>query len=303
MKTTLFLVSLLQVIFLVLCSYIGCQIDSTQTNIELKSSVDQSEIPFNRELTFTVQAIWEGEQDRFRITPIVPPQCEKFEITGSSSVNQTRMEKGKTMSVKTFRFILKPMETGGGRIGSVQLNYIDSATKDSSSLFTQPIDVQITAPVKERGAKYKTILLIVVFSVLIYVIYTAKRRGKRVEIKREQQSEKQTTTEELLEQKTSRKLEEIREQVQNDRLDSCSSDISRLLTRYMEARYQIVTSGKTTNDIIDSLIGLDLPPERITLLKSILSACDRAKFAAERMERNKCEEITEMARKFLEQNR
>ncbi len=303
MRTTFFLLlSFLQTILLVFCPSANCQTDSTRARIELKSFVDRSEVPFNRELTFTVEASWEGEQNRFSITPLVPPQCENLEIMGSSSVNQTRMEMGKTISVKTFRFNLKPIQIGAGRIGSVQLSYLDNATQDSSSLSTQAVEVQIIAPVLNRGPKYKIILLIVVAVILAYVIYTAKKRGNRIELDPQQESVKNTLEEESPEQKGLGQLKSISGQVEKGELGSFSSSVYRLLAGYLEERYQIVTAGKTTNDIIHALAHVDISPERIALLKEILSACDLAKFAAERMEKSGCERMLRKAKEFLEQN-
>jgi hypothetical protein len=295
--------SILGLVLILAYSDAFCQTDSIQSQIELKSSVDKSEVPFNRQLTFTVEASWEGEQERFSITPLIPPQCENLEIMGSSSVNQTRMENGKTMSVKIFRFALKPTQTGKGKIGAIQLSYIDNATQDSSSVSTQPIDVQITAPVSERGPKYKTILIFVVIVILIYVLYTARKRTKRIEIKPEKQEQIQKEEEETPEQRALRQLGKISEQMNKGARDSFSSDIYKLLAGYLESRYQIVTAGKTTNDIIDSLAKVDILPEKIGLLKEILSACDLAKFAAERMENSRCEKMANQVKEFLEQNR
>jgi hypothetical protein len=64
-----------------------------------------------------------------------------------------------------------------------------------------------------------------------------------------------------------------------------------------------VTAGKTTNDIIDSLANVDILPEKVGLLKEILSACDLAKFAAETMEKGRCEKMAGQVKEFLEQNR
>jgi len=281
----------------------NCQTDSIHAKIELKSWVDRSEVPFNQKLSFTVEASWEGEQDRFSITPVGPPLCENFEILGTSSLNETKTEEGKTKSLKIFRFTLEPTQAGAGRIGSVQLSYIDNLTQDSSSLSTQPINVQITPPVEKKGPKYRNILIAVILLVLIYVIYSARRKAKRIEITKEKETEKLSPEEESLEEATLKKLDTISEQVQKGRLEGFSSDVYKLLTGYLEAKYQIVTSGKTTGDIINSLSNLDMSPERISLLKEILSACDLVKFAGEKMEKEKCDDITNQVRKFVEQNR
>jgi hypothetical protein len=282
---------------------VNCQIDNNHAKIELKSSVDRSQVPLNEKLTFTVQASWEGEQKRFSITPVVPPECENFEIFESSTLNESKIEEGKTRSLKTFRFILKPTQTGAGRIGSVQLSYIDNTTQDSSALLTQPINVKITPSVQERGTNYKIILAIAIILIFIYVIYSAKRRAKRIELPKEEGTEEVELKQESLEEKTLKKLDDISERVQKDRLDDFPSDIYKLLTDYLEAKYQIVTSGKTTNNIISSLAHLDLLPEKISLLKGIFSTCDLVKFAGEKLEKGKCQDIISEVKKFLEQNR
>ena len=264
--------------------------------------MDRSLVPLNEKLTFSVQASWEGDQRRFSITPVIPPECENFEIFESSTLNESRIEEGKTRSLKTFRFILKPTRTGTGRIGLVQVNYIDNLTQDSSSLSTQPIHVQITPSIEKKGANYKIILAIAIFLILVYVIYSARRRTKRIEIPKEKGTDEIELKQESLEEKALKELDNISEQIQRERWESFSSDVSKLLTGYLEAKYQIVTSGKTTNDIISSLSSLDLQSERVSLLRGILDTCDLVKFASEKLDREKCEDITNQVRKFLEQN-
>ncbi|MGB7061779.1 MAG: BatD family protein [Candidatus Zixiibacteriota bacterium] len=292
----------LVVVFFAFPSSADSQTDSLQARIELKSSVDRSEVPFNREATFTVQASWEGEQDRFSITPVGLPGCENFEILGSSSVNETKIEGGKTVSLKTFNFTLKPTQTGTGRIGSVQLSYVDNVAQDSSTLSTQPISVEITPPVERRAPAPRTILIFVVAAVLIYVIYSARRRTKRIEIAKEE-IKKPKMEEEFPEDKTLKDLAAINRRVQQGDLEAFSSDVYKLLTGYLEARYQIVTSGKTTDGIIDSLSNLDMPSDKIDLMRGMFSACDLIKYAKEPAEKEKCKEIAKQVREFVEQNR
>ena len=298
------ILSLTAVLIFLLSLPATCQTDSVSVaaRIELKSSVDKSEVPFNRQALFTVEASWEGEQDRFSITPVGLPECENLEIVGSSSVNETRVEEAETVSLKTFRFSLKPTQTGTGKIGSVQLSYVDNATQDSSSLSTQPIDVQIIPPVERRAPATRTILIFVVAAVLIYVIYSARKKTRRIEIPKEE-TKTQVQEKESSEDKALKDLDEISRGVEQGNLETFSSDIYRLLTGYLEAKYQIVTSGKTTGDIVDSLSNLDMPSERVDLLTSLLAACDLIKYAKDRAEKEKCVEITRQAREFVEQNR
>ncbi len=278
-----------------------CQTSTLPAKIELKSSVDRSAVPLNQELTFTIKVSWEGEQSRFMITPVAPPQCENLEISGSSSLNESKAEDGKTKSLKTFQFVLKPLQTGSGRIGPVQINYIDNVTLDSSSLSTQPISVQITPSTKRNQSSYKIFLVIAIILILIYVIYSSRRKVRKIAVPEEKVSELAEQKPETLEEKVLKSLGQVSEKLQQGRSDDFSRDIYRLLTSYLEVKYHIVTSGKTTNDIISSLSNLDLSPEKVRQLKEILSTCDMIKFAKEGLEKERYEQIAEQVRKFLEQ--
>jgi hypothetical protein len=278
-----------------------CQVDSLETKIQLEASVDRPDLPFNEHLTLTVQASWDGDQDRFRITPITPPECENFEILGSSSVNETKMVEGKAKSFKTFEFILKPTQTGNGRIGSLLFSYVDNVTGDSSSLSTQPISVKINPPVEKKPRDYKIVLVIAIVLILIYVVYSAKRRTKRIKIT-EQTAEGAKIVEKTIEEKNREMLSGFSFLISEGKTDEFSSKVYKLIANYLEEKYHIFITGKTTNDIIDSLLPLNLPEDQMTLLKDILSTCDLVKFAKETVEKERCEEIISKVKKFLEQN-
>jgi len=272
-----------------------------ETRIQLEAWVDRPELPFNEKLTLAVQASWDGEQGRFAITPITPPECENFEILGSSSVNETKMVEGKTKSTKTFEFILKPTQTGTGRIGSVLFSYVDNVTEDSSSLSTQPISVKINPPIERKAPNYKIILVIAIAAIFIYVVYSAKRKTKRIKIA-DQTKEKVKIAEKTLEEETLETLSASSPLISEGKADEFSSKVYKLITNYLEGRYHIFTTGKTTNDIIDSLSSLNLPEEQISLIRDTLSTCDLIKFAREPVEKERCEEISSKVKKFLEQN-
>jgi hypothetical protein len=294
---------------LVASSGVNSQVDSVygeqgqtmETKIQLEARVDRPDLPFNEKLTLTVEASWDGEQDRFRITPIAPPECENFEILGSSSVNEAKMVEGKTKSNKTFEFILKPTQTGNGRIGSVLFSYVDNVTGDSSSLSTQPISVKINPPIEKKTPDYKIFLIIAIVLILIYVVYSAKRKTKRIKIT-DQTAEEVKIVEKTIEEKTLETLSAFSPLISEGKTDEFSSKVYKLITNYLEEKYHIFTTGKTTQDITESLSTLNLREDQVALLKDILSTCDLAKFAREMVEKEKCEETFSKVKKFLEQN-
>lgn len=297
------------VLTLVASSGVNSQIDSVygeqsrtmETEIQLEASVDRPALPFHEKLTLTVKASWDGEQNRFKITPITPPECENFEILGSSSVNETKMVEGKTKSFKTFEFILKPTQTGSGRIGSLLFSYVDNVTGDSSSLSTQPISVKINPPIEKKAPNYKIFLIIAIVLILIYVVYSAKRKTKRIKIT-DQTAEEAKIVEKTIEERNLGMLSAFSFLISEGKTYEFSSKVYKLITNYLEEKYHIFTTGKTTQDIIESLSTLNLREDQITLLKDILSTCDPVKFAKEMVEKERCEETFSKVKKFLEQN-
>lgn len=277
------------------------QIDSMEARIQLKASVDRPDLPLGEKLTLTVQASWDGEQDRFSITPITPPECENFEILGSSSLNETKMVEGKSKSFKTFEFTLKPTQTGSGRIGSVLFSYVDNVSGDSSSLSTQPISVKINPPVEKKNRDYKIALVIAIALIFIYVVYSAKRKTKRIKIP-DQTKEEVRIVEKTLEEKTLETLSGFSPLISEERADEFSSKVYKLIINYLEEKYRIFTTGKTTTDIVESLSSLNLREDQVALLKDILSTCDLAKFAREMVDKERCQEVSDKVKEFLEQN-
>jgi len=277
------------------------QIGSMEAKIQLKASVDRPDLPLGEKLTLTVQASWEGEQDRFSITPITPPECENFEILGNSSLNETKLVKGKTKSFKTFEFTLKPTQTGSGRIGSVLFSYVDNVSGDSSSLSTQPISVKINPPVEKNPRDYKIVLIIAIALILIYVVYSAKRKTKRIKIT-DQTKEEVKIVEKTSEERTLETLSGFSPLISEGRADEFASKVYKLIINYLEEKYHIFTTGKTTTDIVESLSSLSLREDQVALLKDILSTCDLAKFARETVGKKGCEEIASKVKKFLKQN-
>ena len=302
LMTKFSLVILLSLV-LVLSNFSGVisQVDSVETKIQLEASVDRPDLPLNEKLTLTVEASWDGEQGRFKITPITPPECENFEILGSSSVNEAKMVQGKTKSSKTFEFILKPTQTGNGRIGSVLFSYVDNVTGDSSSLSTQPISVKINPAIEKKAPDYKVFLIIAIVLILIYVVYSAKRKTKRIKIT-DQTAEEVKIAEKTIEEKTLETLSAFSPFISEGKTDEFSSKVYKLITNYLEEKYHIFTTGKTTQDITEALSTLNLREDQVALLKDILSTCDLAKFAKEMVEKEKCEETFSKVKKFLERN-
>jgi energy-coupling factor transporter ATP-binding protein EcfA2 len=273
---------------------------TTSSRIELKAWADKLEIGSDEDVVFTVEAAWEGELDRFEIEPIRPPQCKLFEILGSSSVNETKIVEGKTKTFKTFNFVLRPTQQGEGEVGGVEFRYVDPITKDTSLLSTQPIAIQIGSPVKKEGGDaviYLVLILLIFFTSLTYfVIRIREKESKEEKIKTEEKVEMS------LEEETSAKLSSLEPLLSGEKIEESFSQISKAVTRYLGEKYHIMTTGKTTPEIMASLSVLNIDEKRMRILESILKRCDLAKFAKEKIEKEDGKKVLEDFKTILEQS-
>ncbi len=274
--------------------------DTATTKIELKAWADKLKVGLDEDLVFTVQAIWKGELNRFNIQPIRPPECQNLEILGSSSVNETKIIQGKSKTFKTFNFILKPTQQGQGEIKSVEFGYFDPLTQDTSWLSTQPVVVQIGPPVKKGSGNeviYLVLILLVFFTSLTYFIIRKRERETKQE-----QPKKEEKVEMSLEEKTLEKLSSLESILDSQKTEKFFSEIYSLLIAYLERRYHIITSGKTTPEIMNSLSGFSIEEKQLKLVESILKRCDLVKFAKETVKTEEGEKVLEDFKSILEQS-
>lgn len=278
----------------------GFPLDGTSSKIELKAWADKLEMGADENLIFTVQAVWDGELDRFKIEPIRPPECKLLETLGSSSVNETKIIEGKSKTFKTFNFILKPTQQGEGEVGGVEFSYVDPLTQDTSWLSTQSIAIKIGPPVKKETGDaviYLVLILVIFFTSLTYfVIRKREKERQKEEVKAEEMVEMSP------EEETLKKLSSLEPLLRSEKMEEFLSEVYRLITQYLEDKYHIISSGKTTPEIMASLSGLNIEGKRIKLLESILKRCDLVKYAKEKIKRQDGEEVLESFKTILEQS-
>lgn len=274
--------------------------DTTSTKIELKSWADKLEMGSDEQLIFTVQAVWRGELNRFNVLPIRPPECKLFEILGSSSINETKIIQGKSKTFKTFNFILKPGKQGQGEIGRVKFGYVDPLIQDTSWLSTQSLAVQIGPPVKKGSGDaviYLVLILLIFFTTLTYFVIRKREKESKAE-----ESKTVGPVEISLDVKTLENLSYLESLLDKQKLEEFFSKIHRLVTGYLEEKYHIITSGKTTPEIMNSLSSLGIEEKRLGLLEEILKICDLVKFAKESVKTEDGEKVLENFKSILEQS-
>ncbi len=270
--------------------------DSSFLGIELNASVDRSEAPLNQKITYTVELSWEGEQERYKVEMAKALPLENLEISGSVSISQKKVVEGKLKSFKTYKFFLKPLCEGGGKIDQAEFRYVDIQTADTFSLFTQPVMVKIAPPVlkqKKSPLPYLIFILVLIFFSITLIVLRKKEKGGK--------KESEDIEEKTFEEKTKDELSSLRDLLGKKEIDNFFQNLYLVLTSYIELKYHIYAKGKTTIDIFNSLLNLDLDEAKLTLFKEILTQCDLFKYADEKFRKKDLEQILDRFEEILEQ--
>jgi len=272
--------------------------DTLFSGIELNAFVDTQEVPLNENITFTVELSWEGEQKRFLIEMTDALPLENLENSGTVSINQRKLVEGKPKSFKTYRFFLKPLGEGEGKIDSVEFAYMDSEKGDTLSVFTQPIIVKITPPVLEQKRNFLPYLIVILLAIFIIItMLVLKRREKGGK------KEPGETEDRILEDKIRDKLLSLRNFIDREEFYLFFQEFHRILTYYIELKYHIYPQGKTRTEIFNLLLNLDLEQAKLCLFKEILTKCDLFEYADEKFSRKDLEVILDEFERILEQKR
>ena len=167
--------------------------DSLAAQIQLKTSVESTTVPLNREVVYHIELSWLGELDHYRIVDVGEPSVSNLELQSSGSVNKifTKPD-GRNYSLKRISFYFKPLSIGMAYIDGVSIQYEDTKSGRKGTLMAQRLGVKITDPVQETNGSDigRNILIGVAVLFLLVVAFSIYRFfQQRKKIQHEQQPE------------------------------------------------------------------------------------------------------------------
>ena len=152
--------------------------DSLTAQIQLKTSVEATTVPLNREVVYHIQLSWLGELDRYRIVDVGEPAVSNLELQSSGSVNKIYTNPdGRNYSLKRISFYFKPLGMGMAYIDGVSIQYEDAETGHKGTLIAQRLGVKITDPVQETNGSDigKNIIIAAAVLFLLVVLFSVYR--------------------------------------------------------------------------------------------------------------------------------
>jgi hypothetical protein len=249
-------------------------------------------------VTLIIRAGCLGDIQRYDFQWPEPPDLHRFEIVGSSSGNIAKETAGgRRATIREFRYILRPVGRGQGRIGSVTLNYTDKLTQEEYALNTRPITVDVTEPVVAAGGGFGPgpgllVGLLVLMGVVGVVFFVRRRRrGKEEMIPPDEDRHPEAEALEKLERLPTLRLE--------GDIKAYYSLISDTFRAYIDRKYALRTIELTTPDMLHHLREKGIEEEAIAEIEAILGPCDMVKFARHQPAPSDLDAIASLARAFF----
>ena len=257
------------------------QYATVESDISLRTFIDQSEVPLNREVVYNVELRWYGDLSKYILNDIVDPGVTNLSIRGKGSSNKVITDSsGQTISIKRITYYLTPLELGMSYIDGATIKYEDTSLDQKESLISGRIGIKIIEPIPEQTEFnllnwiiYSVILMIVL--TLFSVMYLRYRRKKLEELAR-----LKSESRESIEEKYLRLLKETIH-FSSDNIRESIGDLSHLITGYFSEKYNLSAGNLSTDDLLHRLKEKGLPETSFARLKEFYRQADLVKFAAE----------------------
>ena len=272
-----------------------------ESTIKVSAHISTNEVPLNRDLTFTVKVIWEGDLNKYHISDIENPVLDNFEIMSTATADRRMSESGVNKAAKIYEFILKPNSLGMGYVEEVIVKYIDNETGDGHHLITNRLNIKIIDPVPEPGSKKWLIkwIILCLFAIVVFIVFYLWKK-KQKEIKRQKDVEEKIV---LLEEEY---LTNLKDSIDLTVLEINIKDtfwkLSKIFRKYLSQKYDIPALESTTDNIMELLVKFDLDMTMINNIREVLSVSDLAKFAGSEGSKTELDRCYTLVEVILEKN-
>jgi len=226
--------------------------------ISIATEISQAAIPFEGKDTLTVSLTWAGEPFLYQIDDFPMPALEKMQIMGSStsvsSAGDSTAESG-TTTTRTYRYILQPTDYGTGVIEPLNITAKNRMSDESHELKTGRLTVEIAKPLPAEAAS-KNNIGILILAIALVMIFGA---GAAIYIRiRRKQRESLNV---VVDGHYCEALEAIKKEAVADR-KLFYSRVYRLILNFLEKERSLDISGKTGEEVVTTVQGIEDETER-----------------------------------------
>jgi len=273
------------------------QPDVPEIAVSLSASLDRDAVPLNRTALLSIRISWEGDLDRIGIGQLTDPVLENLTAVEAASSNRVVAETGTRRAVKEVSYTLKPKSLGMAYIEPLTLSYEDRSTGKVDNLKTPRLSLEVVEALPEpdsrifRVAAGAAAIVVLAAAAIISLGFFRKRKAAETPV------EPAPLVEETY-------LQYLKTQVElgtgatGERFETSS----RLLRRYLAAKYGLAAMEITTRELVEALPGVGLEAETAQRCAELLSTSDRVKFSGQEVSVEELQSALSTVRILLETN-
>lgn len=246
-------------------------------SVSLSASIDPKTVPLNRTVLLKIEISWEGHLDQVAIGQVTEPVLSNLEILGTTASNRVLALASGQRAIKEVAYTLKPKALGMAYVEPVTLSYEDRSSQKVENLKTQRLSVEVVNAVPEEQAGPPGWIIWLLGGVLLVLAAAGlgwiwRRAQDRVPV--------QGKPVRLLEESY---LEELRDDGGPQPASTAEgfAKVSRLLRRYLTARYGLAGLELTTEELVAELPQSGVPEDLVTRCATLLTTADVVKFSGQ----------------------
>ncbi|KAA3617823.1 MAG: hypothetical protein D8M58_00250 [Calditrichaeota bacterium] len=267
-------------VFLIITSSLLAQNDPTSSQINLRTILENENVPLNQEVVYHVELSWKGDLDRYKISDIGDPVISNLTLRGSGSSNQLVTDiDGNPKSIRRVTYYFKAIEIGMAYIDGLTIQYIDTQLNNNETLIAQRIGIKIGPAIAGTEEEFMpgTIMLWLLLGgfiiALVYFLLRFMQRRKTDELE---------NVEITLEQKYL-SLQKDTIHLANGVTNENISALKKLLNSFIAERFSI-SDNIDLSTVVERLTQLKIPKEIIDKIESLYSKAELASFAGEKID-------------------
>jgi len=271
---------LILLLFVLSFNSLLAQGDSLASEISLKTILENDNVPLNHEVVYHVELSWEGDLSQYKIGNIGEPVITNLSLRGSGSSNRlTTSKNGRPLSIKRVTYYLKPQSIGMAYIDGLSIQYAESSSGKSETLFAQRIGVKIIDPVASAKEAFMPGTILMWFLLAGFLAALAFFIFRYIQRRPKQQDEapQQTIEEKYME------LQSETIHIANGATKENISDLSKLLAGYIAEKFAI-TETVDLPVIKEKLSQLKIADELIDKISLMYDKTELVQFAGEEID-------------------
>lgn len=242
---------------------------SAISGISLSQAIDKTEIAFEETANFEIELRWSGSPAAYRFDRPLNPYFDRLKIERFSSSIHSVGEGPDEITVKTYKYSLKPTASGVGKIESIAIDYASWPDSLPGELITEAITITIAQPVVEDESSSFSIWLWILggflsVGIIIAVVARSRSRGDKLPVMLPRQI--------LLDG-----LRELKSEAGND-FKNFQTGLLKLITDFLKNSYDINLAEFSDTEIEDALAATALSVSQREQLKGWIVKANEDKF-------------------------